>query len=64
MIQTKNVTLRFGKRTLFEDVNIKFTNGKTYDVNITINVLENQILRATMLLMKLKKRKSHPKKIG
>ena len=43
---------------------IKFTNGKTYDVNITINVLENQILRATMLLMKLKKRKSHPKKIG
>ena len=30
MIQTKNVTLRFGKRTLFEDVNIKFTSGNCY----------------------------------
>ena len=30
MIQAKNVTLRFGKRTLFEDVNIKFTAGNCY----------------------------------
>ena len=30
MIQTKGVTLRFGKRTLFEDVNIKFTAGNCY----------------------------------
>lgn len=30
MIQTKNVTLKFGKRTLFEDVNIKFTPGNCY----------------------------------
>lgn len=30
MIQTKDVTLRFGKRTLFEDVNIKFTAGNCY----------------------------------
>ena len=30
MIQTKNVTLRFGKRTLFEDVNIQFTAGNCY----------------------------------
>ena len=30
MIQTKNVTLRFGKRALFEDVNIKFTAGNCY----------------------------------
>ena len=43
---------------------IKFINGESHEINITINVLENQILRATMLLMKLKKRKSHPKKIG
>ena len=27
MIQVSNVSLKFGKRTLFEDVNIKFTNG-------------------------------------
>ena len=30
MIQVNNVTLRFGKRTLFEDVNIKFTSGNCY----------------------------------
>ena len=30
MIQVQNVTLRFGKRTLFEDVNIKFTSGNCY----------------------------------
>lgn len=30
MIQLKNVSLRFGKRTLFEDVNIKFTDGNCY----------------------------------
>ena len=30
MIQLNNVTLKFGKRTLFEDVNIKFTAGNCY----------------------------------
>ncbi|MDD6878873.1 MAG: ATP-binding cassette domain-containing protein [bacterium] len=30
MIQLNNVTLKFGKRTLFEDVNIKFINGNCY----------------------------------
>ena len=30
MIQASNVSLKFGKRTLFEDVNIKFTNGNCY----------------------------------
>ena len=30
MIQANHVTLRFGKRTLFEDVNIKFTAGNCY----------------------------------
>ena len=30
MISAKNVTLRFGKRTLFEDVNIIFTPGNCY----------------------------------
>ena len=30
MITTKDVTLRFGKRTLFEEVNIKFTAGNCY----------------------------------
>ena len=30
MIEARDVTLRFGKRTLFEDVNLKFTNGNCY----------------------------------
>jgi ATPase subunit of ABC transporter with duplicated ATPase domains len=30
MISTNNVTLRYGKRALFEDVNIKFTPGNCY----------------------------------
>ena len=32
MINVNNVTLRFGKRTLFENVNLKFTNGNCYGV--------------------------------
>lgn len=32
MISTSNITLRFGKRTLFEDVSIKFTPGNCYGV--------------------------------
>ena len=31
MIQANNVTLRLGKRALFEDVNIKFTEGTAMD---------------------------------
>lgn len=30
MISTSGVTLRYGKRPLFEDVNIKFTPGNCY----------------------------------
>ena len=30
MITVNNVSLKFGKRTLFEDVNLKFTNGNCY----------------------------------
>lgn len=32
MITVKDVTLRFGKRTLFEDVNLKFTAGNCYGI--------------------------------
>jgi len=32
MIQASNITLRLGKRALFEDVNIKFTPGNCYGV--------------------------------
>ncbi len=30
MISTSNITLRIGKKALFEDVNIKFTEGNCY----------------------------------
>ena len=30
MLQVNNVSLKFGKRTLFEDVNLKFSNGNCY----------------------------------
>lgn len=30
MLSVSNISLRFGKRTLFEDVNIKFTEGNCY----------------------------------
>ncbi len=32
MIQANNVTLRFGKKALFEDVNVKFTEGNCYGI--------------------------------
>ena len=32
MIELKNVTLSFGKETLFEDVSIKLTKGNCYGV--------------------------------
>lgn len=32
MINTSNLTLQFGKRVLFDEVNIKFTQGNCYGV--------------------------------
>src|SRR5579875_3072463 len=32
MITVSNLSLRYGKRTLFEDVNLKFTPGNCYGV--------------------------------
>jgi ATPase subunit of ABC transporter with duplicated ATPase domains len=32
LISTSNITLRYGKRTLFEDVSIKFTPGNCYGI--------------------------------
>ena len=32
MIQVNNVSLHFGKNVLFEDVNLKFTNGNCYGI--------------------------------
>ena len=32
MLSTNNITLRYGKRTLFEEVNLKFTPGNCYGI--------------------------------
>lgn len=32
MINSNGVTVRFGKRVLFENVNIKFTKGNCYGI--------------------------------
>lgn len=42
---------------------VKFINNISCEVDISINTLENQILRATLLMMKLKKRKSTTKRV-
>lgn len=34
MISANNVTLRLGKKALFEDVNIKFTEGNCYGLTV------------------------------
>ena len=41
MLQVTDVSLRFGDRKLFEDVNIKFTEGNCYGL-IGANGLVNQ----------------------
>ena len=42
---------------------IKFINGSICELPISYNSLENQIMRATMLVMRLKRRKSESKKL-
>ena len=32
MIQATNVSIRFGERVLFQDVNLKFTSGNCYGI--------------------------------
>lgn len=43
---------------------VVFTNKYSHELSVSYNSLENQIMRATLLMMKLKKRKLTPKKIG
>ena len=51
MIQASNVTLRLGKKALFEDVNIKFTEGNCYGIigangagkSTLMRILSNQL---------------------
>ncbi len=43
MIQANNVTLRLGKRALFEDVNIKFTEGNCYGLIGALKEQENPL---------------------
>ena len=58
MISANNVTLRVGKKALFEDVNIKFTEGNCYGMigangagksTFLKNIAINSILAQTVL---------------
>ena len=51
MISTSNVTLRVGKKALFEDVNIKFTEGNCYGLIGFARVLTDGV--TTFYLMDL-----------
>ena len=59
MIQVNNVSLKFGKRVLFEDVNIKFTNGNCYGLigangsgkSTFLKILSGEIETTTFLLL-------------
>ena len=54
MISANNVTLRLGKRALFEDVNIKFTEGNCYGLIGANGAGKSTILRTISGLLKPK----------
>ncbi len=49
MISTSNVTLRIGKKALFEDVNIKFTEGCCYGLIGANGAGKSTFLKITVL---------------
>ena len=53
MIMTNGVTLRFSKRVLFEDVNIKFTEGNCYGLIGANGAGKSTLLRAIASLGRL-----------
>lgn len=60
MISANNVTLRVGKKALFEDVNIKFTEGNCYGMigangagkSTFLKILSGRAFRAQMHLLR------------
>ena len=61
MISANNITLRIGKKALFEDVNIKFTEGNCYGLigangagkSTFLKILYSRITSSTMSLQYL-----------
>ena len=51
MISTSNVTLRVGKKALFEDVNVKFTEGNCYGLIGANGAGKSTILKAVSGIM-------------
>ena len=58
MISANNITLRVGKKALFEDVNIKFTEGNCYGLigangagkSTFLKILSGQLERAICII--------------
>ena len=67
MIQANNVTLRVGKKALFEDVNIKFTEGNCYGLigangagkSTFLKILSGQLEPTNGMLSSLRDSVSH-----
>ena len=59
MISTSNVTLRVGKKALFEDVNIKFTEGNCYGLIGANGAGKSTFLRILSGQLEPTKRRSH-----
>lgn len=61
MISANNITLRVGKKALFEDVNIKFTEGNCYGLigangagkSTFLKILSGQLELPTVTLLSL-----------
>lgn len=62
MISANNITLRVGKKALFEDVNIKFTEGNCYGLigangagkSTFLKILSGQLELPTVTLLSLR----------
>lgn len=52
MISANNITLRLGKKALFEDVNVKFTEGNCYGL-IGANGAAEKMSTAETICLKL-----------
>ena len=48
MITVSNVSVQFGKRVLFNDVNLKFTSGNCYGIIGANGAGKSTFLRATL----------------
>ena len=62
MLNAIGVTVRFGKRVLFEDVNIKFGKGNCYGIIGANGAGKSTFLKSTIRRNRTKQRRSNTRK--